>query len=131
MGEFMADMRYGTQSSQPFYEQPFRPASNTTTTTGGVTTTISSHINVLENFDPRYTGDPFHWIPKGLYEDLRDAANSNDPVPDNVFGYTNVKMFNAFNSSITTLQGYRTNLLNQNANNQSTDVTALFGQYHY
>ncbi len=40
-------------------------------------------------------------------------------------------MFTAFSSSITTLQNYRANLLSQNGNNQSTQVTALFNQYHY
>lgn len=52
-------------------------------------------------------------------------------VNDSVSGYTNQQMFNAFNSNITNLSGYRTNLLQQNGNNQSAAVTYLFSQYGY
>ena len=91
---------------------------------------------MLENFDPNFTGDPFHWIPKGLYEDLRDASNeqkiTGGYVNDNVSNYyTNKLLFNAFNSTIITLQGYKTNLLNLNGNNQMTQVNSLFTDYNY
>ena len=126
IGEFMTDLQYGLQSSQPQYEQPGKPFNNSST--------ASSHINVLEGFDPNYSTDPFDWIPQGLYEDLRDATNETNPITDNVSGYyTNQMFFTAFSSSITTMQGFRTNLLNQNTGTsaQATQVTALFNQYHY
>jgi hypothetical protein len=93
---------------------------------------LSSHLNLLEDFSPSRITDPFHWIPQGLFYDMIDARNENSPVVDQVSGYyTNQKLFNAFSSSITTLGAYKTNLLNQNGNNQSTQVTSLFSQYGY
>lgn len=95
---------------------------------------MKRHIYTVSRFiNPNLSANPFHWIPKGLYQDLRDAANATDPVRnDNVSGYyTNQFFFNAFNSGTTTLQGYRTNLLSQNGNNQATQVTSLFSTYGY
>lgn len=96
---------------------------------------LSSHLNLLENFSPYRTGDPFHWIPTGLFYDMIDTRNeqkaTGGPVDDNVSGYTNQQFFNAFSSSIATLGSYKTNLLQQNGNNQSTQVTSLFSQYGY
>lgn len=126
MGHFMADRRYGLQSSEPQSEQPGKIFYN------NAVTGTSAHINVLEGFDPTFRADPFYWIPQGLYQDLRDANNETTPVVDTVSGYyTNQCLFNAFGSNITTVQGYRTNLLNQNSNNQTTQVTSLFQQYGY
>jgi len=84
-----------------------------------------------------YTADPFHWIPKGLYYDLMDTRNDKITYPfqplidDQVSGYTNQQFFNAFSSSIKDISSYKTNLLQQNANNQSTQVLSLFQQYGY
>ena len=51
-------------------------------------------------------------------------------VNDQVNTYTNQQMFNAFQSSIYTLQDYRDKLLLQNGNNQA-EITSLFTQYGY
>ena len=96
---------------------------------------LSSHLNLLENFSPYRTGDPFYWIPTGLFYDMFDTRNeqkaTGGPVDDNVSGYTNQQFFNAFSSSISTLGSYRSNLLQQNGNNQSAQVIYLFSQYGY
>lgn len=126
MRHFMADMRYGTLSTA----QNEQGMGKSQGSNGG----IGAHINVLEYFDPNYTTDPFYWIPKGLYEDLLDTRNEirpPGPVTDNTSAYTNQQMFNAFNSSITTLQGYKTNLLNTTSNSTSGSVNSLFSQYGY
>ncbi|MEO8822887.1 MAG: hypothetical protein ABI366_04870 [Ginsengibacter sp.] len=39
-----------------------------------------THIDVLENFNPNLTSDPFKWIPKGLFYDLFDPANEIRPT---------------------------------------------------
>jgi len=126
MGHFLANKRYGSNSSiqneQGIYYYNGYPLSG-----------FSSHFNLLEDFDPvNRPNDPFRWIPQGLFYDMIDVRNENVPVVDQVSGYyTNQKMFIAFSSSITTLGSYKTNLLNQNGNNQSTQVTSLFSQYGY
>lgn len=98
---------------------------------------LSSHLNLLENFDPTRNADPFHWIPTGLFYDMIDTRNDATAIPrivnidDQVSGYTNQKFFNAFNSSIATLGNYKTNLLQQNGNSQSVQINSLFTQYGY
>ena len=131
MGHFMADMRYGNVGScQKEQVGGTTYCSNTSTFNPH-----NSHIDVLEFFDPNLAADPFKWIPKGLYQDLRDATNeliaSGGFVNDNVSNYTNQQFFNSFNSGITTMQGYRTNLLNTTTNSTSGSVAILFSAYHY
>ena len=79
--------------------------------------------------------DPFNWISQGLFYDLNDSRNetrlTGGNVDDNVSNYTNQQMFNAFQSSIYTLQDYRDKLLLQNGNNQAVEITSLFTQYGY
>jgi hypothetical protein len=58
---------------------------------------------------------------------LFNAAMVNDLVS----GFTNAQMFNAFQSSIYTLQDYRVKLLQQTANNTAPSVPDLFSQYGY
>lgn len=129
MGEFLADRRYGNTLSTLRGNQGISYVNNSPVSG------LSSHINVLEDFSPFRTADPFHWIPQGLYEDLLDTRNDNafnaSAVIDNVSGYTNQQMFNSFNSGITTLQGYRINLLNTTTNTTSGSVANLFQQYGY
>ena len=127
MGNAMADLRYGTVASCQLTQDHGIFYGNGCSLGSG-----HPHLDALEFFNPNLSADPFHWIPKGLYQDLRDANNETNPVADIVSGYyTNQRMFTAFSSSITTLQGYRTNLLSQNSNTQATQVTSLFNQYHY
>jgi len=85
----------------------------------------------LENYDPHLPNYPFNWIPKGLFYDMMDNRNENNPVVDGVLGYTNQQFFNAFGSGITALAAYRQNLLQLNGNNQAAQVTNLFQQYGY
>ena len=93
------------------------------------------HLDAEENFDPNLSSDPFKWIPQGLFYDLWDNRNDFifDPtmVDDQVSGYTNTQMFNAFQSNIYTLQDYKTKLLQTTTNPTSPFVTNLFNQYHY
>lgn len=123
MGHYLADKQYGFQSGIAVEQGIGYP--NNAPVSG-----LSSHLNLLEDFSPYRTDDPFYWIPQGVFYDLND--NRNDlyygrvNIDDNVSGYTNQQMFNAFNSNITDLQSYRTNLLQQNGNNQSAGVTYLF-----
>ena len=99
---------------------------------------LSSNLNLLEDFSPLRTNDPFAWIPQGLYYDLFD--NMNDRVVnagsqiypiDLVNGYTNHQFFNALDDDITNLPAYRVRLLNENANNQAVNITNLFAFYNY
>lgn len=124
MGHYLADKQYGTIANCQ-NEQPDGSYWCNYNGTG------HPHLDVLEAFDPNLQSDPFNWIPKGLFYDMKDYSNENTPVVDQVSGYTNQQMFNAFGSSITSLPSYRTNLLQQNNNNQSAAVTNLFGQYGY
>ena len=98
---------------------------------------LSSHLNLLEDFNPNRTiDDPFFWIPKGLMYDLIDNRNDNNAIPlrvpldDQVVGYTTAQLFNALQSDITTLQAYHTRLISQ-TNNNPTGVTTIFTFYGY
>jgi hypothetical protein len=125
IGEYFADKTYGLMSSEDYFSFGGGDYTNNNPISG-----FSSHLNVLENFDPTSSAH-FHWIPVGLYYDMMDIRNENSPVIDQVSGYTNQQFFNAFSSSITSLGSYKTNLLQQNGNNQSTQINSLFTQYGY
>ncbi|MBD3750710.1 MAG: hypothetical protein IE931_14580 [Sphingobacteriales bacterium] len=98
---------------------------------------MSSHLNLLKDFDPSRTYDPFHWIPQGLFYDLMDHRNDNDASPrrvlldDTVYGNTNQQMFNALDNDIYSLQDYKTRLLSENGYNQQTGVNTIFTFYGY
>ena len=53
------------------------------------------------------------------------------PVTDNVSGFTISQLFNALQSDVTSVQQYRARFIQQNPNNQTTNITNLFAQYHY
>jgi hypothetical protein len=97
--------------------------------------TGSSHLNYLEDFSPFRTGDPFRWIPNGLFYDLVDDRNDRgfDPtaIIDAVSGYTSQQFFNALETDITSLPAYKQRLLQQNNNAQAPQVIQLFGQYNF
>lgn len=129
MGHFLANRTYGLNSGISL-EQGIGYTNN------NPVNGLSSHINLLEDFSPFRTNDPFHWIPQGLFYDLNDNRNDNlfntQAVTDQVTGYTNAQMFSAFQSTIYTLQAYRVRLLQiNNNNNNSTPVINLFSQYGY
>lgn len=127
IGQYLADKQYGN-TSKPDGEQGIYYYN-------GDIPGLNSHQIALENFDPHYTSDVFHWIPKGLYYDMMDTRNDIQfnplMVDDEVSGYTNQQFFNAFGSSIKDLPAYKQNLLQQNNNNQSIQVINLFQQYGY
>ncbi|MBS1575156.1 MAG: hypothetical protein JST09_07605 [Bacteroidetes bacterium] len=131
IGHWFADKQYG-QNSSTAGEQGIDYNNNEIP---GIV--LSCHLIALENFDPARTTAPFGWIPKGLFYDMMDTRNDKTSIPllanidDQVSGYTNQQFFSAFNSSITTLQGFRANLLSLNGNSQATQVTNLFTQYGY
>jgi hypothetical protein len=121
MGHFLAEQRYPTTASCQSEQIG-----------GSSYCGNDAHINVLENFDPNLTVDPFHWIPKGLIEDLMDFTNETRPpqaVNDAVSGYTIQQIFNALQSDINSPQQYRDRFLQQNGFNQQ--VINLFTEYHY
>ena len=132
IGQYFADKTYGQHSSTYISVFSGEQGENNYPLNG-----YSSHINDLENFVPNVSGAHFSWIPVGLYYDMNDPRNDATAVPrivnidDQVSGYTNQQFFNAFSSSITSMGSYKTNLLNQNGNNQSTQVTSLFSQYGF
>lgn len=124
MGHFLADQRYGVNASCHI-EQP----GHTFCPNG----TNHPHIDVLENFIPSLTADPFQWIPKGLMEDLMDngAEPSQTLVTDQVSGFSISQIFSALQSDITTVPTYRARFIQQNPGNQTTQITALFASYNY
>lgn len=131
IGHYFTDKKYGITYCDNLYDDGQQAYYYNGSPTAG----LSSHLNLLENFNPNSATDPFKWIPTGLFYDLKDITNEQKPtggfVNDNVSNYTNRQMFNAFQSTIYTLQDYRLNLIQQNPNNQSTQITSLFSDYHY
>jgi len=130
IGRMFTDTRYGGQSSVQYNQGDFFynnfPVTN-----------ASSHINLLEAFNPNYPLDYFRWIPYGLYYDLMDNRNDIFQSPifayinDQVSGYTNQQISNALASDIETMQQFKSRLLLQNGYNQQTQVNLLFNEYHY
>ena len=122
-GHFLADVRYGTNSTCQIEQK------------GGATYCgAQPHINVLEGFNPNLVNDPFRWIPKGIYLDLNDNGSerfATSLINDQVSGYTNQQMFQAIESDVRSLQTYRDRLLSKNGNNQAVQVQNLFHQYNY
>lgn len=128
MGHFLEDQRYGVNSScsdegQTLY-CPVYP-----------TNPHHTHIEVLENFNPYFTSDPIHWIPIGLMEDLIDNTPTETWVNDQVSGFTIAQIFNAYQNNVTTVQQYKTTLINQNptlpGGTTITQLNNLFSSYNY
>ncbi|RDC58841.1 hypothetical protein AHMF7616_05275 [Adhaeribacter pallidiroseus] len=122
-GQFLADARYGTNSSCVRVQDY-----QTSTCSNG---TIRPHIAALEAFNPLLPDDPFKWIPRGLFQDLIDNTPGEITVNDQVSLYTNLQLINAIDSEIRSPQLYRERLLSENSNNQATQVRDLFRQYGY
>lgn len=135
-GRILADRVYAGFSSAQF-EQAFEYRNGTIWQFGSqvAITGLNAHVNLLEDFDPNRTFDPFFWIPQGIYYDMFD--NRNDIqfnrvfLDDQVVNYTNEQFFNALDNDITTLQQYRQRLLLENGNNQAAGVTTIFQFYGY
>ncbi len=125
MGHFLAEQRYGTNSSE-VDEQGIAYIN------GSPVAGLSCHLNSLEDFNPNRTTGPFYWIPKGLMDDRNDnnAVPRRVPLDDQVVGYTTAQLFNALQSDITTLQAYHTRLISQ-INNNPAGVNTIFTFYGY
>lgn len=130
-GRILADRVYGINFSSDQVEQ------GQTYTNGFPVGTLSSHLNLLEDFHPGRFNDPFRWIPQGVYYDMIDDRNDLIvPFPrvlinDEVLNYTNLQFFNALDADINSLPAYRVRLLQENGNNQGVQVTNLFAAYGY
>ena len=125
MGHFLADQRYGITASCQIEQNGGLECCNNNYTG-------HPHIDVLENFIHPLVSDQFQWIPKGLFWDLMD--NGEPPftmINDQVSGYTIQQIFAAYQPDVTTLQQYRDRLLQQNNNNQQTQILNLFQSYGY
>lgn len=96
---------------------------------------MTSHLNYLEDYDPNDVNNPFRWIPEGIYYVLFDLRNetigTGGPITELVSGYTNLQLFNALDDNVSSVPQYRTRLLQENNNNQATQVINLFSQYGY
>ena len=74
IGHYFTDKRYGNSSSD-WADQGIAYKNN------DPISGLSSHLNLLENFSPYRTGDPFYWIPTGLFYDMIDFRNDFTVVP--------------------------------------------------
>ncbi len=90
---------------------------------------LSSHINLLEAFDPNKSDDPDRWIPTGLYYDLLDGINENTPITDRATGYTNANFFNGLDNDVVSMVLLKSRLIQENGNDQN--LINLFALYHY
>ncbi len=84
-------------------------------------------------------------IPTGLYFDLIDGINLNETaydydkldgasgtIIDGVSGITNQMLFNCLNANVSSINDFRTQLINtqlSNTSNTQTNVIALFNSY--
>lgn len=128
-GHSLADARYGTNTSVTTgydgagYPVAFYPNG-----------TLHPHLEYLEKYFPN-SNKNFPWIPRGLFQDLKDNTISEftdlRTVDDQVSGFTDSQLFNAISSDVRSPQAYRDRLLQQNSNRQSTQVISLFNQYNY
>ena len=92
---------------------------------------LSSHLNLLEDYNPNLITDNTRWIPYGLYYDLFDIINEAvNPIHDNYSGMTNQQMFDALETDINSTPLYRQRLIQQTGAN-AANVNQLFNEYHY
>jgi hypothetical protein len=93
---------------------------------------LKCYLNAIENFNPNKVSDIWRWIPQGLLYDLFDNINDNqNPIVDNVSGYTIKQSFNALQPDVRSIPLFKSKLLQQNANSQFSQINALFNQYGY
>lgn len=70
------------------------------------------------------------WIPYGIYHDLIDAANPDEPW-DLVNGATISQLYGAFGSDVATICGYQFKFLQNNPQYNQTNVNEIFIQHAY
>lgn len=126
-GNFLANRQYGVEAGciQPqSFVQAVCSADSPT-----------PYLEALERFNPGLQDDVHRWIPKGIFQDLRDntQAEINTPslVDDQASDFTNAQLFRAIESDVRFPQAYRDRLLQQTGSAQFTQVTNLFNQYGY
>ena len=90
---------------------------------------LSSHLNLLEAFNPNKYDDENRWIPTGLYYDLMDQRNESFPIIDNVSAYSNSSFFNALDIDVKSVIEFRNRMIFENGTN--SNLVNLFAQYHY
>jgi hypothetical protein len=66
-----------------------------------------------------------------IWNNILDDRVESSPVIDNVSGYTQQKFFNALQSDVISIPLYKARLLQQNNNNQQSNVDILFQSYNY
>ncbi len=104
---------------------------------------LQQSIGVLyiDRLERTWNEVPNH-IPIGLYHDLIDGGteppswnadwSASTTVNDNVSGFTNQMMFNCMNANVSSINDFRTQLINtqlSNTSNTQTNVNALFNSY--
>jgi hypothetical protein len=68
----------------------------------------------------------------GFYYDLTEVGEPLfTNITDNTDAYTISQIFNALQSNITTMTGFKSNILSQNSNKQQSDVDILFSDYNF
>ncbi len=92
---------------------------------------LNANLNAIENYNPNPNINVQWWIPQGLCYDLTDPVGETFPVIDNVAGYTTEQCFNALQSDVRTVPGFRGRLLQQNGNSQILNMNDLFFRYGY
>jgi hypothetical protein len=92
----------------------------------------SSHLKYLEEFNPQITApiDYFNWIPVGLINDLMDNNIDQNPVVDNVSGFTYNELQTIYYNEPSTMQDFKTALKSVRPI-QSLAIDQLFASYGY
>jgi len=111
---------------------------NKTYPTDPLTSINGTYIDRLE----RTWNESTNHIPIGLYHDLIDGGtepiswnadwSASTTVNDNVSGFTNQMLFNCLNANVSSINDFRTQLINtqlSNTSNTQTNVIALFNSY--
>jgi len=95
---------------------------------------ISISLTNIANLENQIPGDNSwqQWIPFGLYHDMTDLGEPPiTMVVDNANLYNMQQVFRGLQPSVTSVQGFRQEILNRNNNLQSTAVNQLVTSYRY
>ncbi len=122
MGHFLTDAKFAMNSAPCYFQKTW--FYNNSPVSG-----LSSHLNLLETFNPNKNDDPDKWIPTGLYYDLIDQRNESNPIIDGVSGYNNTKFFDAMDNDVKSVTQFRERMILENGAN--ANLTNLFAQYYY
>ena len=67
------------------------------------------------------------WIPTGMFFDLADGFSSSEPT-DNIQGFSNSQMFNAFSPNVRSLCNYKDRFIQLNPNVTTAQFNGVFAQ---